>query len=349
MIPVAGDAILPPHGIDGMSDARIDYALLIGQGRSGTNWLLQLFDQSARTHCRNEPDQGEGSALRGLAPFRFFVDDEAALDALWDDAIRAAALSMGPRDHRAPHAKAWLLPGSRRLGYSFLRQRYLLRSKLGGGLPMDAPEVRFPRWMTTPARLERAFHVFKLNAAVGVAEWALRRRPDARVLHIVRHPGGFVRSWHARWVRGEGHQQRAAAGKDELLDEARLVALAERSPEWAATLGDIGAMSPLEAELWWWRYCNEHLLGVGRERPGYRVVVFEELARDPVGVAEAVYRFCGLDWTAAMPAHVSGASHGARDIADAWRDQLDAETVATVERVLAGSELARLWNDGGPA
>ena len=55
------------------------YALLIGQGRSGTNYLLSLLDQSAATHCRNEPDQLDSSALSRLAEFRFFVGDEPRL------------------------------------------------------------------------------------------------------------------------------------------------------------------------------------------------------------------------------------------------------------------------------
>lgn len=327
-----------------MSDTGIDYALLVGQGRSGTNWLLQLLDQSARTHCRNEPDQAEGSALRGISPFRFFVDDEEALGALWDEAIRAAALSMGPRDHRVGHAKTWLLPASRRLGYFWLRHRYLLASKLRPrGLPMDASEVRFPRWMASSARLAEAFHVFKLNAAVGVAEWALGARPEAKVIHIVRHPGGFARSWQTRWVRGEGHQQRSGEAKDELLDEARLVALAARSPEWAATMGDIAAMTPLEAELWWWRYCNESLLRAGAGRSTYCTVVFEALTQDPAGVTREVYRFCGLDWTPAVAERVARAAPDSRGIAKAWRDELDDEALAAVRRVLDGSELAALW------
>ena len=43
------------------------YALITGQGRSGTNWLLELFDASSKTFCRNEPDRLEGSPLGLLA------------------------------------------------------------------------------------------------------------------------------------------------------------------------------------------------------------------------------------------------------------------------------------------
>ena len=39
------------------------YVLIAGQGRSGTNWLLQILDLSSQTHCRNEPNDCIGSAL----------------------------------------------------------------------------------------------------------------------------------------------------------------------------------------------------------------------------------------------------------------------------------------------
>ena len=59
--------------------SKLAYALLLGQGRSGTNYLLHLLNQSPLTHCRNEPDEVEDSALRRLSPYRFFVDDPEEL------------------------------------------------------------------------------------------------------------------------------------------------------------------------------------------------------------------------------------------------------------------------------
>ncbi|MEQ9482329.1 hypothetical protein [Coleofasciculus sp. F4-SAH-05] len=43
-----------------------DYILIVGQGRSGTNWLLDLLDLSSETHCRNEGDQLATSPLAQL-------------------------------------------------------------------------------------------------------------------------------------------------------------------------------------------------------------------------------------------------------------------------------------------
>ena len=322
----------------------LDYALLLGQGRSGTNFLLALLNQSARTHCRNEPDQSDTSALAALRPFRFFVDDEALLDELWDDAVHGAALTFGPRDHIVAMPKDWLFPGSRRPGFFYLRQRLLAKARLEKLKPMDTGEVRFPAWMTSSTRLERSFHVFKLNAAVGLATWMFGNRPRALGIHIVRHPGGFVKSWLARWVRGETHQERGAGDKDLLQDEERLKALAQRDETWAARMGDIDAMERVEAELWWWRYVNEAIWERGTGLASYRRLLFEELAEDPLGTTEGVYDFCGLPWTPAVAAEVARIARGSKKIARAWKDELEPSVVETIERVLDDSPMSPWWD-----
>ncbi len=324
----------------------LDYALLVGQGRSGTNFLLALLDQSPRTHCRNEPDQLDRSALSALAEFRFFVDDEAKLARIFDPAIGEAALCVGPRDHAADLPKTWLRPLSRRAGFFYLRQRYraverLLRRRK----PMDGRELRFPPWMADPERLAQSFHVFKLNAAVGVGAWALRRRPQARVLHIVRHPGGFAKSWLARWVKGEGGQERGAGTPDALRDEERLRAVLRREPHWARVMGDVDAMDRVEGELWWWRYVNESLWREGRARASYRLTLYEDRVAQPLEATRAVFETCGLGWSEEIAGRVGRVARGAEGIARAWRDELDRRTVALVERVLDGSPMAAWWRD----
>ena len=324
----------------------LDYALLLGQGRSGTNFLLALLNQSPHTHCRNEPDQLEGGALEPLREFRFFVDDEARLAELWDEAVGAAALAFGPRDHVVAHPKSWLFEGARRPGFFFIRQRYLAWQRLRGKKAMDGREIRFPRWMTSTGRLERAFHVFKLNAAVGLAGWALRERPEAKAIQIVRHPGGFVRSWLRRWVRGQTHQERGDADKDLLRDSDRLRALARRDPAWARVLGDVDALTPIEGELYWWRYVNEAIAAAGEGRAAYRRLLFEDLAERPAETARAVFAFCGLPWDEAVAARIAAIGDGSAQIAQAWKDDLEPEVVAAVERVLDGSRMAGWWPSG---
>lgn len=334
----------------GPSSVPLAYVLLIGQGRSGTNFLLSLLDQSPTTHCRNEPDQLDASALAQLSPFRFFVDDEPRLSALFGPALRTAAARIGPRDHMADAEKTWLRRGRRRAGYFLLRQRYRAVERLiRRRKPMDGKELAFPRWMVDARELERSLHVFKLNAAVGLGAWALGARPEARVLHIVRHPGGFAKSWLKRWVRGEGGMDRGKGTADRLDEKGRLREVARREPRWAALLGDIEAMGQAEGELWWWRYANEALYGAGRAHPRYQCVLYEDLARDPEAVSRRVYETVGLAWDEAIAARVRAIATGAETIARAWKDELEPGMVALVEKVLHGSAMEAWWQEPGSA
>jgi hypothetical protein len=326
------------------------YALLIGQGRSGTNYLLGLLDQSPDTHCRNEPDQLDACALGRLAPFRFFVDDEARLATLFDEAVRQAARCVGPRDHMTGVAKRWIKRGRRSAGYFYLRQRYrVVEQLIRRRKPMDGEELVFPGWMVDARVLAQSFHVFKLNGAAGYGAWALRARPGAQVIHIVRHPGGFAQSWLKRWVRGEGGQERGRGNPDTLREEDRLREIARRDADWARMLGDVEAIGREERELWWWRYLNEVLYHSGRGRANYRLVLYEDLARAPERVSREAYEAYGLEWNADIARRVRALSSGAERIARAWKDELEPCMVALVEKVLAGSAMERWWDEDGGA
>jgi hypothetical protein len=322
-------------------DARVlRYALLLGQGRSGTNYLLQLLNQSPHTHCRNEADQLRESGLARLAPWRFFADehDFPALEEVWDGAMREAALCMGPRDHVVAHDKDWLRPGMRRIGYAYLRNRYrAVHALLRRGPPMFGRESRFPFWLSSSARLERAFHVFKLNAAVGLATFLFRRRPAAKAIHIVRHPGGFTRSWQKRWVESADRQASERVAKERLLEIAR------RDPTFARHFGDPAPLSYIEAELWFWRWCNERIRADGAGTSSYFGLTYEELAADPAQVARRILEACELPWSEELRGRMLAFSGEAGRIAEAWKDSLDKGTVELIERVLDTSPLARSW------
>ncbi len=326
--------------LQGSEEGALRYALVLGQGRSGTNYLLQLLNQSSLTHCRNEADQLDKSALQRLAPWRFFTRDPEALEGIWDGAIRDAALSTGARDHRVENDKVWLYPGARRPGYFYIRQRYRIAYKIGRkGKPMNGREMRFPRWMTSPDRLQRAFHVFKINAACGIAAWMFEHRPEGRGIHIVRHPGGFTKSWLRRWVDENDVARTEEACKERLRD------LANFDAGWAATMGDIDAMGMVEAELWFWRYANQRIWEAGQGSPRYKRILFEELASRPVDVARSVYDFCGLPWTDWIAGQTRSISKDSTKIASAWKDELEASTVEIVERVFDGSSMSAWWDE----
>lgn len=313
-------------------------ALVIGQGRSGTNWLLDLLDLSPTTHCRNEPDELAGSPFDVLpAPTqRHPYSDTFA--PLWEKAVATAAMQMGHRDRIAANSKTYLRSLAVSLGGTHLlrgRRRRWLLSLLNSYLRQE--QWPAPAWFVNRQRLKQASPIFKLNQAPGWANWVLQHRPQSTVVHIVRHPGGFLNSWQNRYLSERDAARVKRANSD------RLQQIAASDPTWAKRMGNIEAMSLDESELWYWCYANEVVHKAGQGCSNYCLVIYEKLARDPVGTMARVYDACHLSWTKAIEAQIAKSAKTSTDIATAWTDQLTAEQERLVDSILASSSMANYW------
>lgn len=315
------------------------YVLIAGQGRSGTNWLLDILDHSTVTHCRNEPDKPAGSALTALPTGWVARDPFPELEAGWDEAARRASRSFGERDHRIRVRKGHLAPAAQRLGLLRAVTGPKYRKVLGVGLPaLHRAEWPIPWFVASAERLGRALPILKVNQQPGWMVWVLRHRPSARVLHIVRHPGGFLNSYTNRWLAHEDPEQVVQT------DRRRLAMIAEADPAWASRFGAIEALGPDEAELWFWRYAAETIHEAGQAHPDrYQLIIYEDLIRDPVGVARSIYEGCGLPWDDAIEAAIRQSGVESGTIAGAWRGRLDADQTALLGRILDDSPLRSCW------
>jgi hypothetical protein len=333
---IASPAAGPPAGASG---ARPDLVMICGQGRSGTNWLLKILDQSPHTHCRNEPNDMPGSPLSKL-PSPFVpggADAEARLAAGWDAAARFAATHVGEFDHA--------LPGPKDHVYGFARVTGLTRSinprprKLFKLLAPSLGKCEFPLpfWVGSNRRLAAALGVLKFVQAPVWACWLLEHRPNVQVLHIVRHPGGFLHSWKNRWLKLNDPDAVRRANRD------RLDAVRRARPEWAPLFGDIDAMGVVESELWYWRFASEAIHAAGEGKPRYELVVYERLAANTLDIARPLYDRCGLPWDDDVAARVRASSEESGSIAAAWRTKLPPEDVAAIDKVMAGSLMASWW------
>jgi hypothetical protein len=318
------------------------YILIAGQGRSGTNWLLEILDQSRQTHCRNEPNECAGSALAALPTgLGCRPGLGAELESAWDAAIARASRSFGERDHTIPAAKDHFSRLAQRTGLVRLARSKRLRKGLNSVRRTRlAEEWPIPSWVRSRRGWDQRVPVLKLTVVPGWIVWALENRPEARVLHIVRHPGGFLNSYIKRWLSYQADQEEVARANRNVL-----VQIVAHEPEWAERFGDIAAMSLLESELWYWVYCAETIHRAGEGNPRYQLVNYLDLARDPVEVSRALYRGCGLDWDNAIEQAIRRSSQESESIASAWRRALDAEQIALVERILAKSTMGTWWNE----
>jgi hypothetical protein len=325
---------------------RPDYAIIVGQGRSGTNWLLDLLDLSPRTHCRNEANELADSPLAQLPSPTVRNDFSEDFGQQWDRAIALSALRLGARDSIGTHPKDHLYEPARRLGGAALLNKNKARKLLSLTTPsLGTTEWFVPWWFASERSLKGAYLVLKLNQVPAWAQWLLLNRPQALVIHIVRHPGGFLNSWQKRYLALEDPEAVKKANFQ------RLEQIAKSDPHWAERFGNLEAMSVHESELWYWCYATETIHNEGcdprsapvENRKNYLPVVYEELVADALAKTKQIYEKCHLPWTVDIERKVTQKAFNSKTIATAWRNKLSSEHVKLVERILDRSLMNQWW------
>jgi len=310
-------------------------AVIVGQGRSGTNWLLEMLDLSPSTFCRNEPNECPDSLLHRLAqPPDGEPPDATAFGAQWDAAVESALCHFGDRDHRARVRKRYLRPAAQALGIYRAVHSPRFRAAVRLVLPrFGRSEFAVPGFLRDPSAAADTVGVLKLNMAPGFAGFVLRHRPGVPVLHIVRHPGGFLESWRSRYL--------AANDAERVLREnrARLAQLACTNTTWAARMPPPETLDVFESELLYWRYANEAIYEIGKTNPDYHFIAFEALASNPLPIMRRVYAACGLELTRETLDAIAKTAAGSQTIAGKWRTALSVPQRALVESTLRETPL----------
>ena len=315
------------------------YVMIVGQGRSGTNWLLDLFDLHSSTFCRNEPDHTPGSPLEELRVFgTVCADPGGELAAKWDAAVNWTGVRMGERDPQITARKDFIFPISQRLGGAWFLSHHRLRRMVGLLSPAwRKGEWLLPRWMGSDRRLAEALLVLKTNQVPGWAYHVMEHAPDMPIIHIVRHPGGFLNSWKRRYLATR--DQRSV----EQNNIRRLKMIAEVDEGWGRRFGPIDAMPVEASELWYWQYANETIYEMGQSHGRYLRVVYEQLAADPVAVLRDAYTLCELSWNTTMEKAASASAVESTSIAGKWRQRLSPQEIELVEQALEASPMKSWW------
>ena len=278
-----------------MADERT--VLITGRGRSGSHRVLDILDCSEDTLCRNELNKLEGGALAAL-PNGFFLGDQGeGFPALWREARDRAARSFGARDHLGVRPKAYLADWQRERVAPILAKRSARRA-----LSALAPKLRAEEWPAGPLYggkdVERAVPVFKALMCQGWADAILPADPYFFVVHNMRRPDDFLRSWWERYVLAHGPEKVWA---DSLETIGRVLEAFGEAPGRFTDYSDAGLV---ETEVWRWRYVNEFLFERYADHPRYAVVTFQEASDDPVALARRLYAMVGLGFGDAEEARV---------------------------------------------
>lgn len=313
-----------------------EYVVILGQGRSGTNWLLDLLDLSPMTYCRNEANELENSPLSRLPSGLICESLGENFGKQWDQAIEKSALQMGVRDRIGLHPKSYLSDIQRSIGRILLNHQKI-RHFVSIAFPdLEKSSWQIPPFYATLSKLEEALPIFKLNQVPGWGQWLLANRPKTLVIHIVRHPGGFLNSWKNRYVSVRNPEDIRKA------NQKRLEKIAEVDAKWKERFGDISAMTVEESELWYWYYANEEIYSSGKGKNNYLNIIYENLVDDPLNAMQTVYKKCHLPCTQEIEETVKKNSTQSQKIAKKWQDSLSERETILVEQFLEISTI-HLW------
>lgn len=164
-------------------------------------------------------------------------------------------------------------------------------------------------------------------------EWVVRRyRPE--VLIPVRHPCPVVLSQLERgtWARG---------WLDEMLRNDRL--MADHLAPYRSLMETV--MDPVEATAVLWAARTRVMADQRSRHPDWRIVAYEDLARDTVSGFRSLYASLGLRWTAGVERFVTETTttpddgrysivRVSADHVDRWRTTMDDGDVARVRRMV---------------
>lgn len=334
--------------------------LIAGQGRSGTNWLVDILDHAANTLCANERNEISRSILSELPSAAIDCGQYAGLEAVWDWVVDETKHRFGERDP-ASRSKNFLYRGWRSKFLYAIRSRQRLRHLISlFDQSLAGAEWQAPRYLVKMNRLDQALLVLKFNRCPALACWLLRDSPGrCSVVQILRHPGGALNSWQQRFLK---FANKTLVSLNNQCTLRSILALddglsASTKDKIVAYLGS-NEKDVFYSEALYWLYASEKIYQCGNEANrraegsgtsvsqisrNYVFVKYEMLCADTANVVRDLYSFLGLELEDWMMDKISADSRRSVEIAEHWKDALTREQRMAVEKVLEGSVFERMW------
>lgn len=316
--------------------------LLFGMPRSGTTWLGKVFDSHPATLYRHEPDSG--GALDGALPMfpdAARVDDYRAGVGAFVDGLRrnrslrvAGKLPLFRKSYEPPlafHARRVLVPAAKALARRF-------------------PVSSVPEFVD-PDRDESIRLVWKSIESLGRLGTIARILPEARAIHIIRHPCGYVSSVLSGEAAG---LMPGAVAASEDYGILQLLLETEGAQRRNLTMDFFRGLQPVERLAWRWLLYNERAIVDLDGLENGRTAIYEDLCRDPVGGYRALFDFADLSWDAQTVDFVDASTHSEKSAyfsvfknperaASGWKQKLSPTDQERVLSVVAGSRPGTLF------
>ena len=320
--------------------------LIFGLPHSGTTWIGKLFDSHPDTLYRHEPD----SVYRLAMPL--FPDESeaghyrrelekyiAALPGMRTAKI-AGKQPLFPKNY---HSKPALI--AYRGGLAFAK----FSGQFFPGMPLP--------FCPTGKGYDHLRIVWKSIESLGRLGACMEALPDARAIHILRHPCGYV----ASVLRGENHHRfvsHTPTSEDYGIFEMLLATAPARHR--GLTLADLKKLTPEERLAWRWELTHEKALADTPDSDRVLRVRYEDVCANPIAETRRMFEFAELSWQRQTEGFIlASTSRSQSDYysvfknpqasAQRWRLELTVDVIERILKVLQGSPMQRLYDSKIPA
>ena len=300
--------------------------LLAGLPRSGTTWLAKVIDSSPNVLYIHEPD----SAKRiPCVPFCTEPDENL----FWQQYSNQYARDI---EQLALAQHCSKRPIFRKTGWPTYRWRFLVPSFTATG----HRGISFGRpTLTAPLNFKICWKSIESVGRLGL----LNDSPYIqRIVHLVRHPCGFISS-----IR-RGERTRKFSSMVDLSNDMGIFFALQRTKiaqEIGLTLEEIFECSRVERLAWYWTILNSK---AWRELSGSSKVTFlsyDSFCKTPQSSAQKLFLSLGLDWNKQTERFVQGStntssnryysvSRDAISASQAWQKELSNAEKSQIEKIV---------------
>lgn len=313
--------------------------VIVGLPRSGTTWLAKIFDSHPDTFYCHEPDS------RGRLGNLPFAPDPAD-SATYAEIVRKFANDLpNARDIRVI-GKLPLFPKSYDVPGGYLARRALIAAG-----KLLSKVVRAPRVPVIARKKVAKTVVWKSIESTSRLGTLAHAMPEARFIHIVRHPCGYADSIL------RGYTSHRFTSSTPPWDDVALIELlgeTTQAQRYAASVGSLQSRTDCERLAWLWLVQNEKAFDECRSLNNVTIVRYEDLCERPVDACRELFAKVGLTWPQQTQSFVeySTSTHDSsyyavsKDplrAAHAWRDRLDRDSARMVTELVAPSSIWRWY------
>ncbi|CCQ74060.1 sulfotransferase [Magnetospira sp. QH-2] len=314
---------------------------IVGSPRSGTSWLGKIFDSHKEVIYRHEPDivqrnrdipnlVSKDEIPQYEGPAKQYLMELAGVKAL----RCVGQLPFFKKNYRGPINQA-------------LFEAAVIANRALSYIPLSyfrEPRYSVPEFKQKP--VGDSFLVLKTVSCLGRAPLFAAADPDLKLLHIIRHPCGYVAS------RMRGDKIKAMKADPFLAFFSEQDEIKNRG--W--TLEYLQGLSLEEQMAIGWLVYNERVVRQMDGNPNYRYIVYDRLCDDPIAKSKELFESYGLTWDEQTEGFLDQSINHSKantryysvfkdpkKSANKWREELSPEAIDKIQTLLEASPLAKFF------